>query len=38
LTIAAAFFSTAIDRITGSGIRSSATEKWCSERSVCAPQ
>ena len=37
-TSAAAFFSTAIERITASGIRSSATEKWCSDRWVCAPQ
>src|SRR6478609_5214551 len=37
-TSAAAFLSTAIARITAGGIRSSATEKWCSDRSVCAPQ
>ena len=38
LTRAAAFFSTAMARITAVGMRSSATEKWCNDRSVCAPQ
>src|SRR4051794_20942510 len=37
-TIAAAFLSTAMARITAVGMRSSATEKWCSDRSVWAPQ
>ncbi len=37
-TPAAAFLSTAIERITASGMRSSPTVKWCSERWVCAPQ
>ena len=37
-TSAAAFLRTAMARITAAGILSSATEKWCNERSVWAPQ
>ncbi len=37
-TSAAAFLSTAIDRITASGMRSVPMEKWWSDRWVWAPQ
>ncbi len=33
-----AFFRIAMPRMTGSGMRSSPIEKWCSDRWVCAPQ